>query len=228
MSVSVGFLKKINEWVVEKELNKLVYLPFQVNGNPYKCKVFLVGAKPEPFIQMDIDELSLIADALVDEQLFQLIIDEYKLEATREYKGSLNFSKWMKEQWNETVLLSSVNCLIFNNEKQLKLLKKRKDPMYIHGFELFEMMVSEFEPEILIIQGSATLKLFQDNFGDKLLDVSKDAFTKSIAELEGEIYGKFPLENGKIVNVIVTKSMSYFGENGKSFVKLKQHLQQLL
>lgn len=228
MSVSMGFFKRIQQWVVDKSSGNIEFLPFQAAGNPYKSKVFLVGANTEPFLQLDVKDLDVFADSLVDADLFAEVFHEEIMAAPREYKGSLNLVTWMKEHLNENVVLTSVNCLI-SDDVRLKQLKKSEDPVYLQGFEVFEEVLNEFEPEILIVQGTSAFKLFLEQFEEQLIDFNKEYSGSTVQQLEQKgIIANYRLKSGKFVNIVVCRSMGYFGKEGKSFGEFKETIKQLL
>lgn len=225
MSVSKGFFKKIQQWAVDKQSDSIAFLPFQGDGNPYKSKVFLVGTKPELEFHMDAGDIEIYADSLVDSRLFH---DVFHDEMSREYIGSINFAKWVKEHLNESVTLSSINCYI-SDPANLKQLKKSKDPLYIQGFEVFQQVLHEFEPYILILHGASTFKLFLNQFQHQLVDFKEQDLKETVANLEQKgVIAKLPLNNGRYINVLVCRSMGYFGKEGNSFGHLKSTLNKLL
>ncbi|MEK9196725.1 hypothetical protein [Ureibacillus sp. FSL E2-3493] len=225
MSVSKGFLKKIQSWAVDKKSDSIAFLPFQGDGNPYKSKVFLVGAKPELHFHLDAGDIEIYADSLVDSKLFH---DVFHDEMSREYKGSINFAKWVEEHLNASVTLSSVNCFI-SDPDNLKQLKKSKHPLYIQGFEVFQQVLNEFEPNILVLQGASAYKLFFEQFQHQLVELREQDINETVANLERKgVIAKLQLNNGGIVDVLVCRSMGYFGKEGNSFRQIKSTLTQLL
>jgi len=228
MSVSVGFLKKIQQWISDDSSEEILFLPFQTQGNPYKAKVLLAGAYPEPPIQVKEEDSQILADTLVDANLFQDLFQNEISTASREYRGSLNFAAWGKEHLQQQIVLSSINCLNVKSA-QLKRLKKEDDPLYLKGFSIFEEVLNEFEPEVLVIQGSTAFKLFVDQFKDRLVDVEVDDLTMSVQALQQRgVIAKLCLNNGRNVNILVSKSMATFGKEGKTFGEFKDILKQLL
>lgn len=125
--------KKIQSWAVDKKSDSIAFLPFQGDGNPYKSKVFLVGAKPELHFHLDAGDIEIYADSLVDSKLFH---DVFHDEMSREYKGSINFAKWVEEHLNASVTLSSVNCFI-SDPDNLKQLKKANTHFIFKGLKYF-------------------------------------------------------------------------------------------
>ena len=226
MTVSTGFNRKIQKWVLNEE-GKITFHPFKVDGNPYKSKVFLVSATPEPYLSVDPRDLKLHIDSLVDSTTFQdLYFDELKA-TSREYKGSLNFVNWAKEQLKENVVLTYINSLNLDNPQHLKLLKKQKDPLYQQGLKVFKEVLVEFSPSILIIQGTTAWKQFLEQFETHLMDFEATGLTVQQLESKGVI-AKLQLENGVVADILVCRSMGYFGKEGASFAEFKKTLEQLL
>ncbi len=229
MTVSRGFYKKIQQWIMDNEIGDCTFQPFQVDGNPYKSKVFLVGASPEPKLEINYNDLNLYVESLVDIELFQDAFSEELQTASREYKGCLKFISWMKEHYNENIVLTNVNCLPVESAQKLKQMRKEQHRLYKRGLEIFEEVVNEFEPEILVLQGSSSYKSFIDNFGDKLVDfIGKDT-SDTVQQLEQKgVIAKLPLKNGKNVNILVCRSMGYFGKEGSTFGDFKATLERIL
>lgn len=228
MAVSTGFLKKIERWAVDENSGEILFLPFQADGNPYKSRILLVGTMPEPLLQVDASDFQMLAETLVDSTLFSDLFQHEVMEASREYKGSLNFASWVKQQYDEQIVLSSINCLNLENE-ELKLLKKEKDPLYLNGFEIFKEVINEFEPEVLVIQGSNAFKLFMEQFKYELVDVEVDDLALSVQALEQKgVIAKLRLGSGRNVNILVCRSMGAFGKDGKTFGEFKAILEALL
>jgi len=227
MAVSAGFYKKIKQWMIDSEAGKIAYQPFQANGNPYKAKIFIIGATPEPHLQIHPDNLDFYARFLVDSEGFQEIFQEEINAASREYKGCLNFMEWMKGNHNETVVLSYLNSLYVENTQSLKELKKQKHPLFTKGTQLLQEILNEFAPKILIVQGASNWKLFLDQFGDQLVDVV--SINESVQQLESRgVVAKLLLTNGEEVNVLACRTLGNFGKTGTSFSELKQIVLNLL
>lgn len=224
MTVSTGFYKKIQEWAVDPLTEEIAFQPFQANGNPYKSNVFLIGAIPEPYLQIAFEDLKLFADSLVDSQMFEELFQE---ATSREYKGCLNFMAWMKEHCQENVVLTNVNCLYMENTKKYNELKKKNDARFIKGISVFQEVLNEFVPKVLIVQGTTAWKLFLEEYEEQLIDFDGKGLSAQQLEAKG-VVGKLPLANGEFANVVVCRSMSYFGKTGTSFGELKQSLSQLI
>ena len=84
MGISIGFHRKVNDWILSQE-QEVVFRPFLVDGNPYKSRVFVVGAFPQPNLNIQPDEQQQYIEALVDVALFDSVYGE-KMQC-RENKG---------------------------------------------------------------------------------------------------------------------------------------------
>ncbi|MBB5149395.1 hypothetical protein [Ureibacillus thermosphaericus] len=229
MTVSVGFFRKIYEWVVDGHSDDIQYRPFQVDGNPYKSRVFLVGLYPESLAYFDLNDIKMYADSLVDGELFEQLNGLEIIAASREYKGSLNFAQWMKKEFNENVVLTNVNCLLAKDYKQFKQMKKENHLLYLSGKQLFEKVLNEFSPEIIIIQGSKAFDEFREIYQERLIHKVETFETGTVQELEKlGVIAEYPLENGENVKVIACRNMSYFGKEGAAFGTVKEVIGRLL
>lgn len=229
MTVSVGFFRKIHEWVADGQSREIKYRPFQVDGNPYKSKVFLVGLYPESLSSFDLKDAKIFADSLVDGELFEQLNGIQIIRASREYKGSLNFAEWMKKTYNENIVLTNVNCFIAKDDKQFKQMKKENHDCYLTGKKLFEEVLHEFSPEIIIIHGSKAFHEFREIYQDRLVHKTDAFLTGTVQELEKlGIIAEFPLRSGKNSKIIACRNMSYFGKEGGTFGALKEAIGNLL
>nr|WP_106782259.1 hypothetical protein [Lysinibacillus timonensis] len=227
MTVSIGFYKRIHDWVLDEYTNKICFRPFQVNGNPYKSRVFVVGAQPEPLAKHESEDVKVYANSLVDENIFRLLNEEEMNQSSREYKGILNFVQYMKATNNEDVVVTSVNCYVEPDIRKLKSMKKLNDPLIVKGARIFKEVVNEFSPQIIILQGSKALKEFHELYEDKL--IIKGDLTVPVSELENQgVIAELNLGSGKKCNVLACRSMSYFGKNGESFQEFKKIIGDLL
>lgn len=222
MTVSAGFYKKMQDWIINEHTGNVAYRPFQSNGNPYRAKIFLVGSNPEPIPQIELEDIKMFADSLVDIQLFEILSGQL----TREQKGWLNFSVWMKEQLKQEVAFTYVNCYQAEELQQLKQLKKAKDPLYVKGTEIFEEVLNEFLPDVIILNGTSALKMFRESFQRVLIETNSSNETLQQIE-EGGVFATLPLREGKNVKVLACRNLMYFGREGASFGHLKKILNEI-
>lgn len=227
MTVSVGFYKKMHNWIIDEYTGEIVFRPFQVNGNPYKSKVLIVGITPEPLMERELDNPRIYADSLVDGELFEELNESRLKEVSREYKGVQNFVKYMKERYNEDVIISNVNCYIAEDANTLKKMKGLKNPLIVKGERIFREVVEEFSSPLIILQGTKTLKEFTDAFSEQLH--YKTDFSLPIQEIENQgIFAELTLSNGNVCKVLACRSMSYFNKNGSKFEQLKVNIDTII
>lgn len=227
MTVSAGFYKKIEQWVVDSKEQKIAFQPFQANGNPYKSNTFIITATPEPFLQIDLDDLDIFAESLVSSNEFQELFSEEIKTASREYKGCLNFMEWMKTNYGENVVLSYLNCLYVEDSRQYKEMKKQNMPLYERGMAILQELLNEFSPKVVIVQGATNWKQFLELYGEQLTVVAD--LNQSVQQLETQgVLAKLSLENGEVVNILACRSLGNFGKTGTSFSVLKQTINDLL
>ncbi|NLY80320.1 MAG: hypothetical protein GX072_10670 [Lysinibacillus sp.] len=107
-------------------------------------------------------------------------------------------------------------------------MKKENHFLYNSGKKLFEEIIYEFTPEILIIEGTKAFDEFREVYKDRLINKVDIFDTGSVKELEKHrVIAEFPLHSGN-VKVLVCRNMSYFGKEGSTFVHLREALSQLL
>lgn len=227
MAVSEGFYKKIKQWMVDPESEKVTYLPFQSNGNPYKANVFIVGALPEPYLEIEKDDLLFYSQFLVNPVEFQELYYENLTSISREYKGCINFMDWMKKNFNETVVLTYLNSINVESTNVFNKLKKQEDSLYKRGIELFKEVLNEFKPKVVIVQGAANWKQFLGQYGEQLIDLESREQSVQLLESHG-VVAKLPLETGEVVNILACRSLGNFGKTGTTFGDLKHTLNDLL
>lgn len=229
MTVSVGFYRKIHEWIIDESSNEIKFRPFQVNGNPYKTKVLLASLYPEPLSYFNYEDAKIYADSLVDARLFEQLNEMELVTASREYKGCLNFAHWMEKQYSENIVLSSVNCLLVDDYKQFKQVKKENHFLYVSGQKLFEEVVFEFGPKILIIEGTKAFDEFREVYSKRLINKVNQFDTASVQDLEKlGVIAEFPYKKNQNIKILVCRNMSYFGKRGSSFVELKEAIEGIL
>lgn len=227
MTVSVGFYKKIIKWVLDEGTDNVVFRPFLTNGNPYKSRVLLVGQSANPVLKVEQGSESVFVEALVNEDLLDDLYRAELLAASREYKGSVQFLKWYEKMYGENVILTSLNTYQTDSVKELKALQRQDEVNYNKGVKIFKEVIEEFEPEIIILQGAATVEQFKVLYSVNLI-LLNSTVTK-IQELE-ELgpFAEMFYENGKVVKVFATRSMAYFGKSGESFGMFKEKLEETL
>lgn len=228
MIISPGFYRKIYAWIYEETSEEILFRPFQLNGNPYKSKVFIVGASPELLEGWLTEDIELYAEALIDANYMEEINDFYG-DCSREFKGTLNFVNWMKTHYNEDVVMTHLNSYCAHDEKELKELKKKQDPLFEKGEQLFNEVLTEFTPEILVLHGTKPWKAFLERYQERIVPRVDSILTDSVQLLEQQgVIAEMQLHSGKLVKILVCRSMSHFGKEGTSFTKLKETIDALL
>ncbi|MGM9944620.1 MAG: hypothetical protein ACI33M_06735 [Lysinibacillus sp.] len=224
MGVSIGFHRKINDWILSQE-QEVVFRPFLVDGNPYKSRVFVVGAFPQPKLDIQLDEQQQYIESLVNESLFDRLYGE-KMQS-RENKGVATFTQWLKEACGEVVVNTNVTTLMADSVKQLKALKKTTLQDYEKGFQVFREVLEEFQPEIVILHGADALKQFRHQFEHCLIDYY--AHIEKVQELE-EVgtFAEIHFHEERKVKILACRNLSMYGKSGEKFANFKKHVLQQL
>ena len=93
MPISVGFYKKMHQWLMAEQENTVKFRPFLTKDNPYKSRIFLVSANTVPQLYVEDDNEKVFAEALMNRTLLKReYLDELN-RAPREFQGSLQFEK---------------------------------------------------------------------------------------------------------------------------------------
>lgn len=227
MPISAGFYKKVSQWLMDEEGKHVAFRPFLTKGNPYKSRIFLVSSNTIPYFKIEDESDPTFAEALVDRELLQELYFSEIMAAPREFKGSLQFEEWLEKQHSESVIHTALNTYQLETADQAKVAKKEDAVNFKRGQVIFKEVLEEFQPEIVILQGTATLNQFKAMYGEKLVSYHPD-ITK-VQQLE-EIgpFGEMHYENGEKLLVFVTRSMSFFGADGLKFEQFKENLAKTL
>ncbi|WP_413364415.1 hypothetical protein [Lysinibacillus sp. 3P01SB] len=224
MGVSNGFNRKINEWILSKE-GRVAFRPFLVNGNPYKSRIFVSGSFPHPVIEVDEEEREEYIESLVDTELWDTFYGEQM--GTRENKGTTAFIQWLKEACGETAVHVNLTALMADSAKKLKEYSKESPEDYEKGFRIFQEAVEEFQPEFLILYGSDAVKQFRKRFGAAILD--RYPQLEKVQDLEEYgVFADWSLSNGRKVQVIACRNLSYYGKMGEAFGTFKERVKEAL
>lgn len=224
MGVSIGFHRKINDWMLSEE-GEVIFRPFLVDGNPYKSRIFVVGAFPQPKLHIQPDEQPQYIESLVDGMLFDSLYGE--MLHSRENKGVVAFGQWLKEVCGGVVVNTNVTTLMVDSLKQLKELKKTTPQNYEKGLQVFREVLEEFQPEILILHSADALKQFRRQFQDSLIDYY--AHIKKVQELE-EVgtFAEIHFHEDRKVKILACRNLSMYGSSGEKFADFKKHVRQQL
>ena len=220
MGVSIGFQRKINDWILSQE-QEIIFRPFLVDGNPYRSRVFIVGAFPQPKLDIQPGEQQQYIESLVDIELFDSRYGD--LLQSRENNGVAAFTQWLKEEYSEVVVNTNVTTLMADSAKQLKEFKKTTPQDYEKGFQVFREVLEEFQPEIVILHGADALKQFRHQFEDCLIDYY--AHIEKVQELE-EVgtFAEIHLHEERKVKILACRNLSTYGKSGEKFANFKQHV----
>lgn len=227
VTVSTGFYEKIYNWIMDEEKNEVLYRPFIIDGNPYKSRLFLVGSNAIPFFKVVQGKEKSFANALVNQDLLEDLYDREIHDAPREFKGSLHFAKWLQKEYNETAVYTSLNAYQVESADELKEVKKEHPQIFARGQVIFDEVLKEFQPEIIVLQGTAALNQFKAMYAQRL--VIYDSTITKVQHLEGQgPFAEMLDQNGKKVYIFATRSMSYFGKDGSKFENFKSKIHEFL
>lgn len=227
MPISKGFYKKVYPWLKGEDSKDVLYRPFLTKGNPYKSRIFLVSSHAVPLFKVEDRSEQTFAESLVNRELFQdLYLSEIK-GAPREFKGSLQFENWLEKQHHEPLIYTSLNTYQLESADEAKVAKKEDTANFERGNLIFKEVMDEFQPEIIILQGTATYEQFKTRYADRLAIFNEDVTKVQLLEQTGP-FAEMVYEDGKKVSIFVTRSMSYFGTDGSRFEQFKENLAKTL
>ncbi|MEC1179590.1 RNA 2'-phosphotransferase [Metasolibacillus meyeri] len=225
MAVSTGFYKKIKAWVTDDDA-RLAFRPFQVDGNPYKSSIFVVGAFAAPKIESDTTDERVYIDALVNGLLFDEMYGYEMKRKSREYFGMTYFMEWLQQELDEHAIATYINTLQIQGAQELKRVHKEAPDLYKRGQVIFQEVVEEFQPRFIVLQGTEAVQQFRANFAAQLTDYySKVSKVQELEELG--IFAELNCKSGNTVKVLACRSMSYYGKEGKAFQAFKDKLQAI-
>lgn len=227
MPISAGLYKKVTPWVKGENGNSVAFRPFLTKGNPYKSRIFLVSSNAVPYFKVEDENEPIFAEALVNRELFRELYFNEIMAAPREFKGSLQFEKWLEKQHSESVIHTSLNTYQLETTDQAKVAKKEDAENFERGQAIFKEVLEEFQPKIIILQGATTLNQFKAIYGEKLVSYHPDVTKVQQLEEIGP-FGEMYYENGEKVTIFVTRSMSFFGVDGLKFERFKENLVKML
>lgn len=226
MPISVGFYKKIYQWLMNTNGENVKFRPFLTKENPYKSRIFLVSQNAVPYFHVEDASERVFVEALVNRPLLEeLYCSELKI-APREFQGSLQFEAWLEAQ-GESLLYTSLNTYQLDSQDEAKLVKQTDCENYARGEQIFFDVLNEFQPEILILQGTAAFNQFKKQFAENLVIYNPTITKVQLLEETGP-FAEMHYANGKKMLVFVTRSMSYFGQDGAKFEKFKDNLLKVL
>ena len=161
---------------------------FDCEGNPYECDVFLVGINPSKGLNNG-KIFWQYWDATNGFELEKWLTD-YKQEVKKEYNRELKPTRQRIEKLREILAkegLKLFNCNIYNyaTKRQNDLKEDRKST------KVFEEIIDEFSPKVLILQGQPPKKL--------IAKLARNYNTKAENWTEQNVI--FPNFNVKIISV---------------------------
>lgn len=226
MTVSAGFYKKIREWVINSN-GEIAFRPFQVNGNPYKSRVFIVGANATPKVDSATTSENIYIESLVYEELFEELYGYQFVKQSREYSGTMNFVKWMSQELNENPVVTFTNALQTNDIQELKQMKKQHPEVYCKGQQIFKEVLHEFRPDIIILHGTQALQQFRLLFQQELVD--HHSTIDKVQQLEEiGVFAEMQIDGDHKIQICACRSMGYYGKDGASFVNFKEHMREIV
>ncbi|MGN7478833.1 RNA 2'-phosphotransferase [Solibacillus silvestris] len=227
MPISAGFYKKMHQWLMGEDGKTVAFRPFLTKGNPYKSRVFLISANAVPFFKVEDRSEQIFAESLVNRELFQELYFSEIMGAPREFKGFLQFEAWLEKQHNESLIYTSLNTYQLEAANNAKFAKEQDKANFEQGQIIFKEVLKEFQPEIIILQGTAAFEQFKASYADDLVIYNADVSKLQQLEEAGP-FAEMHYGNGKKVFVFVTRSMGYFGPEGAKFEHFKENLAELL
>ncbi|MER1958240.1 MAG: RNA 2'-phosphotransferase [Solibacillus sp.] len=226
MPISVGFYKKMHQWLVDANEENVKFRPFLTKENPYKSRIFLVSQHAVPYFHVEDESEKIFAEALVNRALLEELYGNELQAAPREFQGSLQFEAWLEAQ-GESLLYTSLNTYQLDSQDEAKLVKQTDSEQYVRGEQVFYEVLNEFQPEILILQGTTAFNQFKKHFAENLVIYNPSITKVQLLEETGP-FAEMHFANGKKMLVFVTRSMSYFGKDGSKFEKFKDNLVKML
>ena len=226
MPISVGFYKKVYQWLMDTNEESVKFRPFLTKENPYKSRIFLVSSNATPYFHVEDNSEKIFAEALVNRSLLEELYFSELQAAPREFQGSLQFESWLEAQ-GQSLLYTSLNAYQLDSQDEAKLVKQTDAENYARGEQIFHEVLDEFQPEILILQGANAFNQFKKQFAENLV-MYHPSITKVQQLEEAGPFAEMHFANGKKMLVFVVRSMSYFGQDGAKFEKFKEYLLKVL
>ena len=212
-------------WLVDSETKEISYRPFEMNSNPYKVDVFIVGAHPTPLPTIQIKQVKQYANGLVSRDQMVALYPDYLKGLSRDIKGALKFSDLLEAEGVATGL-SYANATMTQNLTTLKALKKENKYLYNRGKEIFQEVVQEIEPKILVLHGTYALTEFRQAFENYFVEYGHKE--RKLDQLDGSgAIGKIIHDNGKETIVFATKSLATFKADDEKIIQLIHQIKSI-
>lgn len=225
MAISTGFFKYVYKWITDEETENPIYRPFETSDNPYKAKLFIVGSHPTPTLSISKENVQEYANALVNREELLNLIPDYFSKTSRDVKGAIRFSQYLKNEYDIISAVSYANALTVTNLTELKKMKKEKPLLYNRGLEIFKEVIEEIKPDAILLHGSYALEEFRKNLEHYYIEFGPQ--TRSVADLDGSgVIGKIIHDDGRETKVFATRSLSFFKENDEKYEQLIKEIQE--
>lgn len=202
--------------------------PYICNGDPYKAKICFVGTNPAtPIYPEQISKEDYIK-LYTDYTEFMKFYKENrkkngKTEISRTRLGIISFAEWVEKELGTYMIETDIFTYPTKDIKELKKIDKN---ILSKSLNIFEKVIKEFKPSIIILHGALTVETFK-----KLMNDSKVRYfsnSREISELEKlKPYAEVEIEDKKI-NVFVSKHFMYYGKTGNCFEDLKKNLKVMI
>lgn len=214
MTVSAGFQRKIEDWMIGEDWS-VAFRPFLTNVNPYKAQIMLVGATAQPRVDADESFVELLLQLDAYDEVYSMA------QYNRENKGIVAFMKRLEEV--APTVMTSLNPLMVDAAAELKAQKGTNNEK--RGQKVFKEVVTEFQPQIMILHGADTIKQFRKQFAEEIIDTYPTLTKPQELEKIGA-FATWQLKN-KEIHVFACRSLSQYS-NGDSFHAFVQQIASFL
>lgn len=218
-----------------KEVFKKVYIgeehpylrPFICSGNPYEAKICFVGTNPATPIYPNQVKLEDYIKLLGNYDEFMNFYKESrkkegKTEISRTRMGINAFKQWVKTEIGTNMIETDIFTYPTKNIKDLS--KVDKDVLK-QSLQLFEEVLEEYHPYVIILHGALTVETFNKLMNGK--QIKYNSMSKKIEEIEKiNPYAEMSL-NGHDIKVLTSKHFMYYGKTGNCFQNLKNNLREI-
>ena len=223
MVVSQGFYRKIKQWIYSEHYQGVRFRPFQVSGNPYKAKCFLVCAYPDTVLQVAEQDAFYYAEALLNRAVFDSLYGEQC--DSKETRGIAKFIEWYESIESSPIIVTYLNALQENGLTAFKLAKKASAQDFSKGERIFNEVLLEFLPDCIVLCGNEAVKMFRKQYRDIIIDYHPTITKAKDLEQFGP-FAKLSLRTGRIVYVFACRHMSQY--NDEALQSFKKELKNVI
>lgn len=202
--------------------------PYICNGNPYKAKICFVGTNPATPIypeQINKEEyIKLYNDYAAFMKFYkENRVKNGKTAISRTRMGIISFAEWAERELGTYMIETDIFTYPTKNIKELKKVDKK---ILSKSLQVFDNVIREFKPSVIILHGALTVETFR-----KLMDGNNVRYFSDNDKMD-EIeklnpYAEIEL-NGKTASILASKHFMYYGKTGNSFQNLKKNLKEML